>query len=105
MKAVAEAPSKAIVTGEHFVVHGARSLAAALPRRVRVEVERSSRFRVVSDRFGAASPALLPVGRVIRSMAEEFTTSPKVRVSIGSSIPEGAGRGSSADSLVAAASA
>ena len=105
MKAVAEAPSKAIITGEHFVVHGAWALAAALPPRVRVEVEPSSRFRVTSDRFVAASPELLPVGRVIRAMAHRFSTSPRVRVSIESAVPEGAGLGSSAATMVAAASA
>ncbi len=105
MKAVAEAPSKAIITGEHFVVHGAWALAAALPRRVRVEAEPSSRFRVMSDRFSPASPELLPVSRVIQAMADEFSISPRVKVTVESAIPEGAGLGSSAATMVAAASA
>lgn len=105
MIAVAEAPAKAIITGEHFVVHGARSLAAALPRKVRVEMSPSARFTVDSDRFDANSPALRPLGMVIEAMAREFSVSPFVRISIISSIPEGSGLGSSAATMVAVASA
>ena len=105
MKAFAEAPSKAIITGEHFVVHGAWALAAALPRRVRVEIRNASSFRVSSDRFGGRSSQLLPVSNVIESMAREFDASPKVAVSISSDVPGGAGLGSSAASMVAVAAA
>ncbi|MDG6909702.1 MAG: mevalonate kinase [Nitrososphaerota archaeon] len=105
MKGVAEAPSKAIITGEHFVVHGAWALAAALPRRVRVEVEPSPRFRVSSDKFSGSSPALRPIGRVIDAMGKEFSIKPRVKVSVASAVPEGAGLGSSAATMVAAASA
>jgi mevalonate kinase len=105
MKAIAEAPSKAIITGEHFVVHGAWALAAALPRRVRVEIEPSSRFRVTSDRFAGASPALRPVGQVIEAIAREFSIKPMIRISVTSAIPDGAGLGSSAATMVAVASA
>ncbi len=106
MKAFAEAPSKAIITGEHFVVHGAWALAAALPRTVRVTVEQSDRFRVASDRFGdTRSPQLAPVSRVVEYMAREFSAKPGVSVRISSSIPGGAGLGSSASTMVAVASA
>jgi mevalonate kinase len=105
MKAVSEAPAKAIITGEHFVVHGAWALAAALPRRVRVEIERSPRFRVSSDRFPGSSAALRPVGIVIEDMGREFSIKPQVRVTVSSSIPEGAGLGSSAATMVATAAA
>jgi mevalonate kinase len=106
MKAIAEAPSKAIITGEHFVVHGAWALAAALPRKVRVTVEPSSRFEVISDRFGRGrSPELVPVSRVVEEMAREFSAKPTVRVAISSDVPGGAGLGSSAATMVAVASA
>ena len=106
MKAIAEAPSKAIITGEHFVVHGAWALAAALPRRVRVQVSPASRFHVRSDKFGAdRSSELLPIARVVESMAREFSVDTAVRVSVASTIPEGAGLGSSAATMVAVASA
>ncbi len=106
MKAFAEAPSKAIITGEHFVVHGAWALAAALPRSVRVAVEASDRFRVTSDRFqDPRSPQLAPVSRVVEHMAREYSVNPRVSVRISSSIPGGAGLGSSASTMVAVASA
>jgi mevalonate kinase len=33
---IAEAPGKIILTGEHFVVHGAQALAAAINKRIRI---------------------------------------------------------------------
>jgi len=106
MRAIAEAPTKAIVTGEHFVVHGAWAVAAALPRKVRVAIELSSKFEVVSDLFGrSGSPELLPVSRVVEEMAREFSEKPNVRVTISSDVPGGAGLGSSAATMVAVASA
>ena len=106
MKAVAEAPSKVIITGEHFVVHGAWALAAAIPRRTRVEVHEASSFKVVSDAFpGAGNAALKPVADVVDAMAREFSFQPRVRVSIRSSVPGGAGLGSSASTMVALTSA
>ncbi len=105
MKAVAEAPSKVIITGEHFVVHGAWALAAALPRGVRVEMSNSNRFEAISDRFDSQTPELKPVGLVVEEMAREFSADPKVKVSISSAVPQGAGLGSSASTMVAVASA
>jgi mevalonate kinase len=105
MKAVAEAPSKVIITGEHFVVHGAWALAAALPRVVRVVVRESKTFKVTSDRFGGRASELRPVGIVVETMAREFAFRPNLEVTIRSQIPEGAGLGSSASTLVAVASA
>ena len=106
MKAIAEAPSKAIITGEHFVVHGALALAAALPRGVRAEVRPSSGLHVRSDRFAdPLSGELRPASQVVEEMAREFSVSPAVEVSIESAIPEGAGLGSSASTMVAVASA
>jgi mevalonate kinase len=106
MKAIAEAPSKVIITGEHFVVHGAWALAAALPRPVRVLITPSSRFEVVSDRFrDPTSPQLLPVSQVVEAMAREFSVKPNVRVNVASAVPGGAGLGSSASTMVAVASA
>ena len=105
LKAIAEAPSKVIITGEHFVVHGAWALAAALPRGVRVEMANHTRFEVTSDRFANQLSQLKPVGLVVEEMAREFSVNPKVRVSVSSDIPQGAGLGSSASTMVAVASA
>jgi mevalonate kinase len=106
MKAIAEAPSKAIITGEHFVVHGAWALAAALPRRVRAEASPSEELTIVSDRFpGGDSRALAPVASVVRAVAKELSSTPRVRVLVTSDIPEGSGLGSSASTMVAVAAA
>jgi len=106
LKAIAEAPSKAIITGEHFVVHGAWALAAALPRNVHVEISPSSKFGVSSDKFGRdTTTELAPVSKVVEGMAREFSTKPTVRVRIKSDVPGGAGLGSSASTMVAVASA
>ncbi|MDG6898460.1 MAG: mevalonate kinase, partial [Nitrososphaerota archaeon] len=73
MKASAEAPCKAIITGEHFVVHGSWALAAALGRRVRVDVETSDRFQLRSDRRHITRAALRPAERVVEAIAREFS--------------------------------
>jgi mevalonate kinase len=106
MRAIAEAPSKAIITGEHFVVHGAWALAAALPRRVRVEARESAGFKVISDEFSSSGASgLRPIARVVGAMAREFSFDPHLTLSIESEIPKGAGLGSSASTMVAVASA
>jgi mevalonate kinase len=106
MRAVAEAPSKVIITGEHFVVHGAWALAAAVDRRVRVEVGESPTFSVVSDRFWPGNTgALAPVREIVGGMAREFSFRPTMHVSIASDVPQGSGLGSSASTAVALVSA
>ncbi len=101
MRASAEAPCKAIITGEHFVVHGAWALAAAIGKRVRVDVQFSERFKLRSDRFGLSRDALLPAERVVGALAREFSFKPNVLVGIRSEVPDGAGLGSSASTMVA----
>lgn len=102
MKAIGEAPSKAIVTGEHFVVHGAWALAAALPRMVKVEAQEHHSFAISSSQYpGAGHRALKPLAKVIEAMAREYSFSPRVRVQVHSSVPGGAGLGSSASTMVA----
>jgi len=105
LKSSAEAPCKAIITGEHFVVHGAWALVAALERKVRVDVEASDRFRIRSDRRGITRAALAPAERVVETMAREFSFRPNLRIEINSEVPDGAGLGSSASTMVALVSA
>jgi mevalonate kinase len=103
--ASAEAPSKAIITGEHFVVHGAWALAAALDRRVRVEVSTSDSFSVSSEGFKLGKSSLAPISAVVESMSREFSFDPRLSIRIRSGVPEGSGLGSSASTMVALAAA
>ena len=105
MIASAEAPCKAIITGEHFVVHGAWALAAALDRRVRVGVSSSETFSVRSDGFRLGRSSLVPISAVVESMSREFSFDPRVSIRIRSRIPEGSGLGSSASTMVALSAA
>jgi mevalonate kinase len=106
IKAIAEAPSKAIITGEHFVVHGAWALAAAIPMKVRAELSPASDLQVTSDRFpGRSATELRPIARVAHELAKEFSVRPKVRVRLFSRVHDGAGLGSSAATMVALVSA
>jgi mevalonate kinase len=104
---VAEAPGKVIITGEHFVVHGAVALAAAIGRGTRVEAVHSDRVVVETplNRSRAQGADFLPVERVVREMYRERSLEPKVRVKISSDLPSGAGLGSSASTMVAAVAA
>jgi mevalonate kinase len=103
MKGVAEAPGKVIISGEHFVVHGATALAAAIERKVRVEATRSDRLTIASD---LRDPdALKPARRVVDSLYKSKKAGPRVSISISSQLPGGAGLGSSAATMVAVAGA
>lgn len=105
MNASAEAPCKAIITGEHFVVHGAWALVAALGKKVRVDIAPSDRFQLRSDRRNIGRAALAPAERVVETMAREFSFRPNLRVEISSEVPDAAGLGSSASTMVALVSA
>lgn len=105
MIAVAEAPGKVILTGEHFVVHGAWSLAAAVDRVVRVDASDSDSNSVTSDRFPTGTPGLAPVRETLGAVQKELSSTKGVRVVIRSHIPQGAGLGSSAATMVAVVSA
>jgi mevalonate kinase len=103
MKAVSEAPGKVIISGEHFVVHGATAIAAAIERRVRVEATRSEALSIgssIRDR-----EQLKPVRRLVQSLYGARREEPRVSLSITSALAEGAGLGSSAATMVATAGA
>jgi len=99
MMAVAEAPGKVIISGEHFVVHGATALAASINRSVRVEASHSAKPEVVSNLRDGES--LLPAKKLLESLYRERKVAPNVKVVITSEIPDGAGLGSSAATMVA----
>lgn len=102
-KAVCEAPGKVIVSGEHFVVHGATAVAAAIGRGVRVEATRSRTLEVRSN--VKRREALAPVKRVLESLYRSRESEPRISISVASALAEGAGLGSSAATMVAAAGA
>jgi mevalonate kinase len=99
VKAIAEAPGKVIISGEHFEVHGGTALAAAIERKVRVEATRNDSLVISSQLRGA--DALLPARRLVDSLYRARGRAPRVRVSITSALAEGAGLGSSAATMLA----
>ncbi len=103
MRAVGKAPSKAILIGEHFVVHGAEAVAAALPIYSMAYAYNCERLEIESKGYSYSS--LKPVERTIISICREFKLRPAARIVIESDIPRGSGLGSSASILVASASA
>jgi len=103
LKAFSEAPGKVIISGEHFVVHGATALAAAIEKKVKVEATRSDRLEMTSR---LSDPkALLPARKVVESLYKAKRARPRVSISIVSSIAEGGGLGSSGATMVAVAGA
>jgi mevalonate kinase len=108
----ASAPGKVIVIGEHFVVHGAYAIAAAVNKRARVSVSKGEEDQSViisegrkiklTDEQGRLSAA----GAVAARIFEEYgTPSESISIQIDSEIPPGSGLGSSAAISVASAAA
>ncbi len=108
MKSIAEAPTKTIITGEHFVVHGAWALAAAVDRRVRVEASEGKGLLIESDRIpgrhteSSIEPRIVPILDVVRKICAENHLGPNFHLRITSAVPEGTGLGSSASTMVSA---
>lgn len=107
----ASAPGKAILLGEHFVVHGTGAILCAIGRRVRVTCSprAGGAVRVRSaygDAEAAASEAIASVAahhRPVVQVAREAGGG--LDVSVESDIPAGVGLGSSSACCVAAAGA
>jgi len=103
LKAIAEAPGKVIISGEHFVVHGATAIAAAIERKVRVEATRGDRLAIHSRLRDPKK--LLPARKVVESLYKAHKAEPRVSISITSNLADGAGLGSSAATMIAIAAA
>ncbi|MCL4518223.1 MAG: mevalonate kinase [Thaumarchaeota archaeon] len=109
--ASASAPGKVIVAGEHFVVHGAYAVAAAINRRVKVTVSSTARpSHIVSglrtSMLGKNDGRFSAVKSVAKRTIQEFGK-PRgpLKIEIASDIPAGSGLGSSAAVSVATAAA
>lgn len=107
----ASAPGKIILTGEHFVVHGAYSIAAAINKRVRVSISNSSEASFVTNgnsksKVNEDDGRFALVKTILRQVfLEKNLKIANVAVSIESDIPAGSGLGSSAAVSVATAAA
>ena len=105
----ASAPGKIILTGEHFVVHGAYSIAAAVNKRVRVSVSEVSEDSYILAGNGKSKVnnddgRFVLVKTILRHIFEEKNLKNQgVAISISSDIPAGSGLGSSAAVSVATA--
>ncbi|MCL4343359.1 MAG: mevalonate kinase [Nitrososphaerota archaeon] len=92
----ASAPAKVIVLGEHFVVHGARALAASIDRYITVTASLSARDELFAyGRLVRAEHIFNSIDRMVRGR--------HVKLVVRSQIPNGAGLGSSAALSLASA--
>ncbi|MBI4258284.1 MAG: mevalonate kinase [Thaumarchaeota archaeon] len=112
MKWVAWAPGKIILVGEHFVVHGAYALAAALSKGVTVYAEPSLESRIVSAQTGLgavslddASDQLRPIVAAVKATLQHINEKRGVNVNINSDLPRASGLGSSSAVAVATVAA
>lgn len=113
MTCTASAPGKAILFGEHFVVHGVRAILGAINRRVVVtssimdEPVICIRSSLGNCRHGMDEPVRDPRLRPVDYLAKRTTSaSPHVEglcIDIHSEIPAGVGLGSSSATCVATA--
>ncbi|NYT01882.1 MAG: mevalonate kinase [Methanosarcinales archaeon] len=116
----ASAPGKVILFGEHAVVSGSPALGSAIDLRARVQVEKISRgleidiknlgLTVTGFSIDPHSGSILSLGssdealkasRYVRAIVQELELD-RVRITVDSELPVGAGLGSSAAIVVAA---
>lgn len=113
-ESVSTAPGKVIMFGEHFVVHGSRAVLCAIDRRITVTSRTTDRpvfsvrsgFGFANHQMGASRKSIEAWVRPFWHTAREIRGSLRsggLSITIGSSIPSGAGLGSSSACCVAAA--
>ncbi len=108
MKACAFSPGKAILLGEHFVVHGAYALVAAIQQGSFAFTCFSDTDEIVSEslnvawRDGSIVPMqLLPYKKALDKIREQYNFSKKIRSVLSTNLPISAGLGSSSSTSVA----
>lgn len=111
MKVTASSPGKIILTGEHFVVHGAYSIAAAINKRVFVSITDVQKESFIvsgssESKVGADDGRFPLVKAIVReAFGDNASKHSRFEIRISSEIPSGSGLGSSAAVSVATAAA
>ncbi|MFQ6011326.1 MAG: mevalonate kinase [Nitrososphaerales archaeon] len=114
MRYIARAPGKVILVGEHFVVHGAYAIAAAIAEGVRAEARKliGSQVRIVSEDLGLTAELpnnipdeLYPVVKCVSATMARCKYDRGLELRLKSEIPPSAGLGSSAAAAVASVAA
>ncbi|MGQ9780878.1 MAG: mevalonate kinase [Nitrososphaeria archaeon] len=107
LKSCAFSPGKVILLGEHFVVHGAYALVAAIEQGSTTTSSFSDVDEIVSENLnlswteGQPIPQqLIPYKKALEAIKREFGSSKKVKSSIKTDLPLSAGLGSSSSSSV-----
>lgn len=114
MKSTASAPAKIILFGEHFVVHGAKSLLCSINRRIYVESELTENKIKISSSLGSLEvkknvqiknidPTFRPLVYLAKKALRLYRSNKGLKITIKSEIPAGVGLGSSSACSVAAA--
>ncbi|MEM0010301.1 MAG: mevalonate kinase [Candidatus Bathyarchaeia archaeon] len=108
MKACAFSPGKAILLGEHFVVHGAYALVAAIQQGSFASTSFSDTDEIVSESLnivwkeGLTVPTpLLPYKKALDKIRAQYDFSKKIKTIISTNLPISAGLGSSSSTSVA----
>ncbi|MBI2184894.1 MAG: mevalonate kinase [Thaumarchaeota archaeon] len=112
MKWAAWAPGKTILIGEHFVVHGAYALAAALTKGVTVQAEPFTTSKIISeqgrlraDSLEDAPDPLKPIAAAVQATLRHLDENRGVALTITSDLPRASGLGSSSAVAVASVAA
>ncbi len=106
----ASAPGKIILTGEHFVVHGSHSVAAAINKRARVTISPVYKDSYiisgnVKTKMSDNDGKLVLVKAILKNVGKQGNLVDPIAVSVDSEIPPGSGLGSSAAVAVATSAA
>ncbi|MCY3976145.1 MAG: mevalonate kinase [Thaumarchaeota archaeon] len=112
MKSIASAPGKIILAGEHFVVHGTKSILCSINMRVNVTAEFMSKKIIITsdicnviidDLSDNTINIIRPFICIIKKIFNKYNYVGGIKIIIKSDIPVGVGLGSSSACCVAVA--